>query len=120
MYELYRAADFCIVSSLDDGMNLVAKEFVAAREDEDGVLILRTFAGASRELVEALIVNPFDIEETAGAISQALVCRAKNGVSACDSCENGEAEERVSLGRTHAHGRVTQAAAAGAGGVAAR
>ncbi|HEU4569573.1 MAG TPA: trehalose-6-phosphate synthase, partial [Gemmatimonadales bacterium] len=54
VFEFYRAADLCFVSSLHDGMNLVAKEFVAAREDEDGVLVLSTFAGASRELVEAL------------------------------------------------------------------
>jgi trehalose 6-phosphate synthase len=53
-------------------MNLVAKEFVAARDDEDGVLILSTFAGASRELVEALLVNPFDVSETAAAIVAAL------------------------------------------------
>ncbi|MFM9883579.1 MAG: trehalose-6-phosphate synthase [Burkholderiales bacterium] len=72
VYELYRACDFCLVNSLHDGMNLVAKEFVAARDDEDGVLILSTFAGASRELPEALIVNPFDLEETARAISQSL------------------------------------------------
>jgi len=72
VYELYRAADFCIVNSLHDGMNLVAKEFVAARDDEDGVLILSTFAGASRELVEALLVNPFDVAETAGAIRRAI------------------------------------------------
>jgi trehalose 6-phosphate synthase len=70
--ELYRAADFCIVNSLHDGMNLVAKEFVAARDDEDGVLILSTFTGASRELIEALMVNPFDVTETAGAILRAL------------------------------------------------
>ncbi len=50
VFELYRAADFCLVNSLHDGMNLVAKEFVAARDDHDGVLILSTFAGASREL----------------------------------------------------------------------
>ena len=50
----------CIVSSLHDGMNLVAKEFVASRDDERGVLILSTFAGASRELAEALMVNPYD------------------------------------------------------------
>lgn len=73
VFELYRAADFCLVNSLHDGMNLVAKEFVAAREDEDGVLILSTFAGASRELVEALLVNPFDVSETAAAIVAALV-----------------------------------------------
>lgn len=72
VYELYRAADFCLVNSLHDGMNLVAKEFVAARDDEDGVLILSTFAGASRELVEALLVNPFDVVETAAAIGTAI------------------------------------------------
>lgn len=72
VYELYRAADFCLVNSLHDGMNLVAKEFVAARDDEDGVLILSTFAGASRELVEALLVNPFDVGETAIAIGNAM------------------------------------------------
>jgi trehalose 6-phosphate synthase len=72
VFELYRAADFCIVNSLHDGMNLVAKEFVAARDDENGVLILSTLAGASRELVEALLVNPFDIGETADAIRTAL------------------------------------------------
>ncbi|HTT02650.1 MAG TPA: trehalose-6-phosphate synthase [Steroidobacteraceae bacterium] len=72
VFELYRAADFCLVNSLHDGMNLVAKEFVAARDDEDGVLILSTFAGASRELVEALLINPFDIAETAAALERAL------------------------------------------------
>lgn len=72
VFELYRAADFCIANSLHDGMNLVAKEFVAARDDEDGVLILSTLAGASRELVEALLVNPFDIGETAAAMRNAL------------------------------------------------
>ncbi|MFL6604050.1 MAG: trehalose-6-phosphate synthase [Steroidobacteraceae bacterium] len=72
VWELYRAADFCIVNSLHDGMNLVAKEFAAARDDEDGVLILSTFAGASRELLEALLVNPFDVSETAAAIETAL------------------------------------------------
>jgi trehalose 6-phosphate synthase len=72
VFELYRGCDFCVVNSLHDGMNLVAKEFVAARTDEDGVLILSTFAGASRELMEALIVNPFDLDETARSISRAL------------------------------------------------
>jgi trehalose 6-phosphate synthase len=72
VFELYRAADFCIVNSLHDGMNLVAKEFVAARDDEDGTLILSNFTGASRELVEALLVNPFDVSETAAAILRAL------------------------------------------------
>jgi trehalose-6-phosphate synthase len=72
VFELYRAADFCLVNSLHDGMNLVAKEFVASRDDEDGVLILSTFAGASRELVEAVLINPFDVNETAEAIEIAM------------------------------------------------
>jgi trehalose-6-phosphate synthase len=73
IFELFRAADLCIVSSLHDGMNLVAKEFVAARDDLHGVLLLSTFAGASRELTEALIVNPYDARSMVGAIEQALV-----------------------------------------------
>jgi trehalose 6-phosphate synthase len=68
----YRAADFCLVTSLHDGMNLVAKEYVAARPDEDGVLILSRFAGASHELPDALVVNPYDADELAGAIHSAL------------------------------------------------
>jgi trehalose-6-phosphate synthase len=72
VFQLYRAADFCIVNSLHDGMNLVAKEFVAARDDEDGVLILSTFTGASRELLEALLINPFDVTETAEAMLSAM------------------------------------------------
>ncbi len=72
VFTLYRAADFCLVNSLHDGMNLVAKEFVAARDDEDGVLILSTFAGASRELVESLLINPYDVRETAAAMLAAL------------------------------------------------
>lgn len=72
VFELYRAADFCLVNSLHDGMNLVAKEFVASRDDDDGVLILSTFAGASRELLEALLVNPYDMGQTAQAIKTAL------------------------------------------------
>jgi trehalose 6-phosphate synthase len=72
VYELYRAADLCYVSSLHDGMNLVAKEFVAARDDEQGVLMLSQFTGAARELVEALIVNPYDIEQCAAAMHVAL------------------------------------------------
>ncbi len=72
VYELYRAAEFCCVSSLHDGMNLVAKEFVAARDDLQGVLILSQFTGAARELVEALAVNPYDIEQSALAMHLAL------------------------------------------------
>ncbi len=68
----YRAAHLCMVTSLHDGMNLVAKEYVAARQDERGVLILSRFTGASRELHDAIIVNPYDVEATAEAIAQAL------------------------------------------------
>jgi alpha,alpha-trehalose-phosphate synthase [UDP-forming] len=68
----YGAADICMVTSLHDGMNLVAKEFVAARDDGDGVLILSQFAGASRELHDAIIVNPYNIEEMAEAIKEGL------------------------------------------------
>jgi trehalose 6-phosphate synthase len=73
VYEYYRASDVCFVSSLHDGMNLVAKEFVASRDDERGVLILSQFTGASRELPEALIVNPYDIDQCAGALRAALM-----------------------------------------------
>lgn len=72
VFRYYRAADLCYVSSLHDGMNLVAKEFVAAREDESGVLVLSQFTGAARELSEALIVNPYDIDEASAALFTAL------------------------------------------------
>jgi trehalose-6-phosphate synthase len=68
----YRAADICLVTSLHDGMNLVAKEFVAARDDEDGVLVLSKFTGAAVELQDALIVNPYDIDGVAEAICAGL------------------------------------------------
>ncbi len=72
VFKYYRAADLCYVSSLHDGMNLVAKEFVAARDDERGVLVLSQFTGAARELTEALIVNPYDLDEAASAMAAAL------------------------------------------------
>ncbi len=68
----YRAADICLVTSLHDGMNLVAKEYLAAREDEDGVLVLSKFTGAAVELRDALIVNPYDIDGVADAIHRGL------------------------------------------------
>jgi len=68
----YRAASVCLVTSLHDGMNLVAKEFVASREDERGVLILSTFAGAALELTDALLVNPYDVQQLAAAILRSL------------------------------------------------
>ncbi|MBK9114791.1 MAG: trehalose-6-phosphate synthase [Betaproteobacteria bacterium] len=76
VYEYHRASDICFVSSLHDGMNLVAKEFIAARDDERGVLILSQFAGASRELPEALIVNPYDADQCAEALHVALTMPA--------------------------------------------
>jgi trehalose-6-phosphate synthase len=69
----YKAADLCMVTSLHDGMNLVAKEYVAACEENQGVLILSRFTGASRELRDAVIVNPYDTEQLADAIHFALV-----------------------------------------------
>ena len=69
---LYRMAHFCVVSSLADGMNLVAKEFVASRDDEDGVLVLSALAGAAEELREALIINPYDVDGFAAAITRAI------------------------------------------------
>jgi trehalose 6-phosphate synthase len=72
VFRFYRAADLCYVSSLHDGMNLVAKEFVAARDDERGVLVLSQFTGAAREMAEALVVNPYDFEEASSALATAI------------------------------------------------
>jgi len=73
VFRYFRAAELCYVSSLHDGMNLVAKEFVAARDDERGVLVLSEFTGAARDLTEALIVNPYDTHQAADALAAALV-----------------------------------------------
>jgi trehalose 6-phosphate synthase len=72
VFEHYRAAELCYVSSLHDGMNLVAKEFVAARDDEQGVLVLSQFTGAARDLSEALVVNPYDLRQASEAMAAAL------------------------------------------------
>ena len=72
VFRFYRAADLCYVSSLHDGMNLVAKEFVAARTDLHGVLVLSEFTGAAKELTEALIVNPYDLDASSKALAAAL------------------------------------------------
>ncbi|HEY5489738.1 MAG TPA: trehalose-6-phosphate synthase [Gemmatimonadaceae bacterium] len=72
VYRFLRAADLCYVSSLHDGMNLVAKEFVAARDDNRGVLVLSQFTGAARDLTEALIVNPYDLGQASNALAAAL------------------------------------------------
>ena len=73
----YREADFCLVTSLHDGMNLVAKEYVVARQDERGSLILSRMTGASEELADALVVNPYDTDELAHAIRTALTMTPK-------------------------------------------
>jgi trehalose 6-phosphate synthase len=73
VYRLYRAADLCVVNSLHDGMNLVAKEFVSTRDDERGVLVLSRFTGAAQQLRGALLVDPCEIEEGAAALARALV-----------------------------------------------
>jgi trehalose 6-phosphate synthase len=72
IYPYYRHADFCMVTSLHDGMNLVAKEFISVRGDDDGTLILSQFTGASSELRDALLVNPYDVDAMADAIRAAV------------------------------------------------
>jgi trehalose 6-phosphate synthase len=72
VYRFLRAADLCYVASLHDGMNLVAKEFVSARDDDRGVLVLSEFAGAARELTGALVVNPYAIDDAADVLAAAL------------------------------------------------
>ena len=83
VFRYYRAADVCYVSSLHDGMNLVAKEFVAARDDERGALVLSQFNGAAGELTEALIVNPYDLDE--GAAMAAAPRHADRGATRPDA-----------------------------------
>jgi trehalose 6-phosphate synthase/phosphatase len=101
--ELYRAADMCVVTSLHDGMNLVCKEFVAARDDERGVLILSRFAGAAREMTEALIVNPYHVEETADALHRAADDAGGRAARAHGQPAHGRARiQRIPLGRAHA------------------
>lgn len=81
VFRYYQAADLCYVSSLHDGMNLVAKEFVAARDDERGVLILSQFTGTAGELTESLIVNPYDIDQASAALWTAI------NMSVSEQCE---------------------------------
>jgi trehalose 6-phosphate synthase len=77
MMALHRLAHFCIVNSFDDGMNLVAKEYLASRIDDDGVLLLSRFTGAARELGDAVLVNPFAVDEVAEAMRLALEMSAE-------------------------------------------
>jgi trehalose 6-phosphate synthase/phosphatase len=76
---LYRAADVMLVTPVRDGMNLVAKEFAASRIHDDGVLVLSEFAGAADELVDAVLVNPYDVDGTAEAIHRALTMDSAEG-----------------------------------------
>jgi len=115
VYELYRAADLCYVSSLHDGMNLVAKEFVASRDDEQGVLLLSQFTGAARELAEALIVNPYDLEQTAAADAPRAqhVARRAARAHALDA-PPGAGIQRLSLGGSDAGSTLRACATASA------
>ncbi len=70
---LYRAADLCLITSLDDGMNLVCKEFIVSRDDERGVLVLSQFAGAADELSAALVINPYHIAQVANTLQRGLL-----------------------------------------------
>ena len=113
VFRFYRAADLCYVSSLHDGMNLVAKEFVAARDDERGVLVLSQFTGAARELTEALIVNPYDLgrgERGAGRGAR----HAGRGAAGPDARDAGlrRRVQRLPLGRADARRRRARCAAA--------
>ena len=72
MLAFYKTSHFCIVSSLHDGMNLVAKEYIASKNDGDGVLILSSFTGAARELSESLLINPYAVDEFAQTIKEAV------------------------------------------------
>ena len=88
---IYRAADLCLISSLQDGMNLVAKEFVACQVDENGVLVLSRFTGAAEEIAEAVLINPFNVGGFADGIRQAL------------EMEPGERRRRMRAMRTQLH-----------------
>ena len=106
IFRYLRAADVCYVSSLHDGMNLVAKEFVAARDDERGVLVLSRFTGAARELTEALLVNPYDLEEASAALATALAMPLDEQAARMRAMRAFVAElQRVPLGGAHARGR---------------
>ena len=100
MMALHRLAHFCVVSSLDDGMNLVAKEFVASRFDGDGVLILSQFTGAARELTSAVLVNPFDMDQLSAAVFQALNMSEEERIKPMERMRlDGGRQQYLSLGR---------------------
>jgi alpha,alpha-trehalose-phosphate synthase [UDP-forming] len=91
----YHAASVCMVTALHDGMNLVAKEFVASRDDDRGVLILSTFAGAALELSDALLVNPYDVQQVAAAILRALEMSTEEQATRMQHLRNNVRENNV-------------------------
>jgi len=95
VYAFMRMASICVVSSLHDGMNLVAKEYVAAKADNDGVLILSEFAGAARELPDALIINPYDTERFADVICTAVEMAPAERASRMERMRNVVGEHNV-------------------------
>ena len=100
----YRAANVCVVSSLHDGMNLVAKEFVAARDDRQGVLILSPFTGAAREMPEALLVNPYATDAFADALNAALTMPAGGAAAAYAApARASRRAQHLSMGRLAPH-----------------
>jgi trehalose 6-phosphate synthase len=117
VFRYLRAADVCYVSSLHDGMNLVAKEFVAARDDERGVLVLSRFTGAARELTEALIVNPYDLNQASAALLAALEMspreqaermRALRGVVSEFNVYRWAGQILTDAARARQHGRLSE------------
>jgi trehalose 6-phosphate synthase len=104
----YRAASFCMVTSLHDGMNLVAKEFAASRDDERGVLILSTFAGAAHELSDALLVNPYDVTQLAEAIDRALEMTEEEQVRRMQRMRRGVREHNVYRWAAHLLSDLTE------------
>ncbi len=116
VFRFFRAADLCYVSSLHDGMNLVAKEFVAARTDLKGVLVLSEFTGAARELTEALIVNPYDLEGSSDALAAALSMPREEQADRMRSMRVASGSiQRLPLGGQNAGGRraLAQSGASG-------
>ncbi len=91
----YRAADVCYVSSLHDGMNLVAKEYISARADRKGALVLSTFTGAARELTDAYLVNPYDVEESSDALFNALNVSDEEAANRMDRMRSAVAEKNI-------------------------
>jgi trehalose 6-phosphate synthase len=128
VYRYYRAADFCYVNSLQDGMNLVAKEFVSARSDHGGVLVLSEFAGAARQLRSALQVNPRQIDRSAATLAQALDMPAieqalrmrlmRDNVSAFDASWWANTMVSDAIGQSAMHARYAGAEAAAVSAVA--